>query len=236
MVYIDLRYTPQQNADHYEIIYLFIVNYLTNVQQERDVSIRDDVKYIIAREEFNKFGEKTHLHYHMNFYIPHHSGNHEIKKDNIQKQLNRNFNLKGNKMYCLRVHHDIPTDVDRWWNYTCKQGINGIIVSSGFRECEIANMVMISSAEYEQRKKENCETRQKLMDKNNFRNKLIIHMKKIKSQDRPHLTDKEIWLEIAGFYRKSHMTPPYNKLDDIVVDVKVELEYLSLDKYYDLTH
>jgi len=236
MVYIDLRYTPQEN-DESERIYLYIVNYLKNVQQEREVGARDDVKFIVAQEQFNKFGEKTHLHYHMNFYIPHHPGNDEIKKDNLQKQLNRNLGLKGNKMYCLRVHHDMPQDVDRWWNYTCKQGINGIVMSQGFRHVEIENMVMISTAEYEQRKKENCETRQKLMDKNNFRNKLIIHMKKSKSHpDRPRLTDKEIWLEIARFYRKSHMTPPYNKLDDIVIDVKVELEYLSLDKYYDLTH
>lgn len=235
MVYIDLRYTPQE-TDNYEVIYKYIIKILDDAQKERDSATRDSVKYIVVREQFNKFGEKTHLHYHMNFHIPHHSGNDDIKKDNLQKQLNRNLKLKGNKMYCLRVHHDIPTDVDRWWNYTCKQGINGLVVSAGFSQIDLETMVMIASAEYEQRKKENCETRQKLMDKNNFRNKLIIHMKKIKSQDRPRLTDKQIWLEVAGFYRKSHMTPPYNKLDDIVVDVKVELEYLSLDEYYDKTH
>lgn len=252
MPYIDLRYTPRETGDisfssidikktHrgvVEEILKYLCSVLIGIQKERDLGARDEVSYIVAEEEYNKFGEKTHLHYHMNLSVPHHSGNYEFKKETIQKYLNREFNMKGNKMYCLRVHNDIPDDVERWWRYTCKQSIP-IMKSGDFTDECVKEMYMIASAEYEQRKKENCETRQKMIDKNNFRSKIAKHLKEAVSKRDKHgckLSDKMLWLAIAQFYRDNHMTPAYGKLDDLVIDMKVEIGYITLEDYYEMTH
>ena len=251
MPYIDLRYTPMESGDisfssisikntHRGVVEK-LINYISSVlvgiQSEREMEARDEVSYIVSEEMYNKFGEQTHLHYHMNFSVPHHAGNYEFKKETIQKHLNREFKLKGNKMYCLRVHSDMPKDVERWWRYTCKQGKP--IMKKNFSDIEVDEMYKIASAEYEQRKIENCETRQKLIDKNNFRNKIVKHLKDAVSKRDKHgckLTDKMLWLAIAQFYRDNHMTPAYGKLDDLVIDMKVEIGYITLEEYYETTH
>ncbi len=132
MPYLDIRWTPEDleisetdfknyHTNKSNDIMLFLYNYLIELQKEREPAARDLPSYIYTQERFNKFGDQTHLHYHMNFHIPHHPGNIPIKKDNLQKQLNRKFLIRGNRMYALRVHDDIPDNVDRWWMYTVKQ-------------------------------------------------------------------------------------------------------------------
>ncbi len=205
----------------------------------------DRPKWICNYELYNKFGERTHLHYHMNFYIPDHKFNRPVKKDSLAKQLNRTLGLKGNKMYCLRVHHDIPENVDRWWRYCLKQNTLPPLAHDcewcdGFEQEEIDSMHVLAADEYEQRKIENCAARQKMADKNNFRYKLVKHFKK-KADDRQasggaRLDDKQLWCAIASYYMEHNMTPPFGKMDDVLIDLKVEIGYLDIHDYYDLTH
>ena len=64
--------------------------------------IKEIPKLIWVKERYNKFGEITKEHYHLNWELI--ETGIKIKKDTIQKILNRKYHLKGNKMYCLRVH------------------------------------------------------------------------------------------------------------------------------------
>lgn len=277
MVYIDIRYTPpieiidddgtityDYSVNEQENIIKFMYEYLKwSVQAPKLVpedspldipkdAYIDEPKYIVNVERYNKFGEKTHLHYHMNFYIPDHVHNKTVKKDSLAKRLIRSFGLKGNKIYSLRVHADMPENVNRWWRYPLKQSnVDAEHISDEFNEDdirwvhgftleEITAMHVLAADEYEQRKIENCETRQKMADKNNFRSKLIKHFKK-KADDRSacggvRFDDKQLWCAIASYYMEHKMTPPFGKMDDLLIDLKVEIGYMSIHDYYDLTH
>lgn len=245
MVYIDLRFTPQQPYTVEptpinkvkEIVHWF--NKLNSEKQHfLDNQFRLPMKYLVAMEETNKFGEKTHLHFHINMELPtDHPLVKPYRKDTIAKALNRHFGLKGNAMYCLRVH-ERPDDVERWWRYTCKQGIP-VVSSPDFTEEVKEEMHKIAKAEYQQRVVENQQTRDKLISKNNFRQKLSKHLhEKLDNMLKKGLkvSDKQLWLAIAEYYRASHTTPPFNKMDDLVIDMKVELKYITLEEYYDIHH
>jgi len=243
MVYIDLRYTPQPDQQlKPEVMVNRIIEFFKELNNQKqsflDDIFRIKIKYLVAREEYNKFGEKTHLHYHINMELT--SENDLIKpyrKDTISKSLNRQLGLKGNKMYCLRVHES-PDNIERWWRYCCKQSIP-IGSSSHFSDEELEEMNKIATAEYEQRVVENKETRDKINNKNNFRQKLSKHLHQKLDNMKKHgheVSDKQLWLAIAEYYRANHTTPPFMKMDDLVVDMKVELNYITLEQYYDLKH
>jgi len=243
MVYIDIRYTPPPDLMMPgETMVLRILDFFEELNNQKQ-SFLDDIfvvkmRYLVAREEYNKFGEKTHLHFHINMELStHHALIKPYRKDTIAKALNRQLGLKGNAMYCLRVHES-PDNIDRWWRYCCKQSIP-FSSSPCFSVEEKEEMTKIAKAEYEQRVVENKETRDKINNKNNFRQKLSKHLHtKLDGmlQHGQKVSDKQLWLAITKFYRDNHTTPPFQKLDDLVIDMKVEINYISLEEYYDLKH
>ncbi len=243
MVYIDLRYTPPKDAQIVpETMVLRILDYFDELNDSKqsflDAPFRKKMRYLVAREEYNKFGEKTHLHFHINMELE--TENPLVKpyrKDTIGKQLNRQFALKGNAMYCLRVHES-PENISRWWRYCCKQSIP-MSSSPCFSKEEKEEMNKIAMSEYEQRVVENQATRDKINNKNNFRQKLAKYLHEKLDTRLKHgimVSDKQLWLAIAEYYRKNHTTPPFMKMDDLVIDMKVELKYITLEEYYDLKH
>ena len=247
MVYIDLRHTPpadyeERFKESHMVMVNAIINYFKDLNSERQSYVtaehRAQLKYLVVCEEHNKFGEKTHLHYHINMEL--FSDSPYVKpyrKDSLAKALNRNLGLKGNAMYCLRVHTD-PDNIERWWRYCCKQHIP-IDNSDHFSEDELVEMNKIAKAEYEQRVVENNQTRDKMINKNNFRQKLMKHLHECLDSRLAKgimVSDKLLWIAIAEYYRKNHTTPPFMKMDDLVVDVKVELKYITLEEYYDIKH
>ena len=74
-----------------------------------------------------------------------------------------------------------------------------------------------------------------MIDKNNFRNKLIKHLC-IKHNEKVYREDVEIFCDICEFYKKSGMTAPFRKLDDLVIDMKVEMGMLTYKQYYYINH
>lgn len=193
--------------------------------------IREIPRFIWVKEMYNKFGEVTKAHYHLNWELI--ETGIKVKKDTIQKMLNRKYHLKGNKMYCLRVHDALDEDGDRWWRYVCKQKKPSVY--RGFTDEQINNFHCLANDEYEQRKKENIKSRDKLLDKNNFRNKLIKHMCKI-HEEKPYEEDVDIYCDICEFYKSNHATAPFRKLDDLVIDIKVEMKLITYREYYYLNH
>ena len=241
-MYIDLRYTPPADEKEHEKKVNNILNFFIELNNDKqsylDDIFRIKIKYLVAREESNKFGEKTHLHYHINMELcTENPLTKPYRKDTIGKALNRQLGLKGNKMYCLRVH-ETTDNLERWWRYCCKQSIP-ISCSHHFSEAELKEMNIIAAAEYDQRVVENKATRDKINNKNNFRQKLAKHLHTKLDGMKKHgamVSDKQLWLAIAEYYRANHTTPPFQKLDDLVIDMKVELEYITLENYYDLKH
>lgn len=247
MVYFELRYTPSPDSQkedgerkvHDILLWLDELNKLH--QEELMEELRKPNKWLIARESKNKYGEETHLHYHINVELPSsYLAIKPYKKDNMAKTLNRRFGLKGNKMYCLRLHQSLDSNWERWWRYCCKQG-TPFHASTQWDSQELLEMTKIANAEYIQRTKENNETRDKLVAKNNFRQKLAKHLKtkfcnKTQVENNFRIEDKYLWITIAKYYQENHTTPPFCKMDDLVIDMKVEMKWTSLEEYYDMKH
>lgn len=243
MVYIDIRYTPPAQYEESPLMKVNdILNWFRKLNEDKqsflDEQFRVPMRFLVAKEQYNKFGEATHMHFHINMECT--TEHHLIKpyrKDTIAKSLNRQLGLKGNAMYCLRVLES-PDDIDRWWRYTCKQSVP-MSSSRDYNDGELEEMHKIAKAEYDQRVCENKQTRDKLISKNNFRQKLAKHLHtKLDGMLKKgqQVCDKQLWLAIAEYYRENHTTPPFNKMDDLVIDMKVEIKYITLEEYYDLKH
>ena len=244
MVYFELRYTPCQ-ADNGEQTVNDIIDWLDELNESHQTELLPDLrkpnKWLIARESKNKYGEETSLHYHINVELPSsYLAIKPYKKDNMAKTLNRRFGLKGNKMYCLRLHQCLDSNWERWWRYCCKQGLP-YDSSAQWEKQELLEMTKIANAEYIQRTKENNETRDKLVAKNNFRQKLAKFLKTkfcndLQVEHNYRIDDKYLWITIAKYYQDNHTTPPFQKMDDLVIDMKVEMKWITLEEYYDIKH
>lgn len=250
MVYVDIRLTLEEAEKaspalwrigneivkepepHQNGLVMTFHNYLNSKNEKfhRDLILNTTpMKWIWVKEKYNKYGEVTKTHYHLNWWLP--DTGFQFNQDSFRKFIN-SIGLKGVKSYCMRTHKDIG-DSDRWWRYTCKQSVP--LTYSGFTESEIKEFHLLANDEWEQRKIENIAKRQKLEDKNNFRNKIIKHLKQLYVEQEPS-SDKQIFCDIAKFYRKNHQTAPFKKLDDLVIDMKCELGLLTIEEYYDLLH
>ncbi len=220
---------PQQNP-----LVIQIHNYLIRKNKKDHEKLCypevTDIKYIWVKEKFNKYGEITKTHYHLNWWLP--DIGVQFSQDTFRKWLNDNMGLKGSAVYCMRCHKDIG-DTERWWRYVCKQVIP--IAFSGFQQNIIDEFHKLANDEWEQRKIEKIAMREKLENKNNFRNKLIKHMQK-QHKEKPYSIDRDIFCDIARFYKKNHQTAPFKKLDDLVIDMKCEMNIITYEDYYDMTH
>ena len=251
MVFIDLRITleeaqkvsPLWKIDntcvaepepHQNPVVLEIHNYLMRKNKKFHDQLCmpkiTEMKWIWVKEKFNKYGELTKAHYHLNWWLV--DLGIKFSQDTFRKWLNDCMKLKGSAVYCMRCHPDIG-DTDRWWRYTCKQVIP--IAYSGFLSSAIEEFHKLANDEYEQRKIEKIAMREKLENKNNFRNKLIKHMIK-QHKEKPYIMDRDIFCDICRYYKKNHQTCPFRKLDDLVIDIKCEIGMLSYEQYYDQTH
>lgn len=191
-------------------------------------------KWIACREVLNKFGEITKKHFHLNMYI--HDKKNKVKKDTLQKWIRRK-GAKGNAAYALQFVED-PKDEDRWWRYTLKEAEydtlnpreSNVWHGDAF-ECEdIWNMQKFAADERKRQVEQNLKTREKLMSKNNFRNKLF---KYLEEQFPDEQRKRALIKEIAKFYQKEGNSPPGNKLLDICWDYLVETGRASWDDWID---
>lgn len=219
MSYLELRLTiPELPSEfQYDAIYKHIIKELKE----------EPIRYIVGREQHNKCGEliKDHFHISMELEEP-------INLDSFRKKLNRSYGIKGNNMYCLRQHLDLKEDEQRWWRYPIKQ--HPAVASKGFTEVELDALHTAGLDEYNQRVKENKLAQEKMLMKNNFRNKLIKYLNN--KYNGAHQPDKTIFIDIYTFYKEAHTTCPFKKMPDLIIDMKLETGMITIDEYYDIKY
>lgn len=221
-MYLDLRITPEMwplFLVHFEAlkIYLFGRHEL--------------IRYIVGFEKTNKYGEVAKHHYHIAIeYTLTTYKNKSTEKDTIAKYFNRNYLLKTNAMYCLRVHETLD-DIDRYFRYVCKEEI---YESSGFSVKQLDEYTILSKDEKARSELFHCNAREANEAKSNFRNKMFISLKKLFTDEKP--SRKTIWIEICKFYQESYQSPPWKKIDDVVLDFQVYNSQLTLLQMYDERH
>lgn len=220
-MFIDLRITPK-----------FIEGY-ADVPEEWNLatwwgSIRNHFKperWILGKEELDKFGAKTHLHYHINM------GECDIEcgKDAMQKWIRTNLCCKGNKCYSIRVMGDLD-DEARWWRYPLKQ--KGVKIH-GFEKQDIATMSLLAIDEYNQTAARNIKTRAKLENKSQFRDKLHAHLKERHQHVRGRCA---LYVLIAKYYQECGNVPPTGKLYDCVIDYLTIIGHMTWEEHFARHH
>lgn len=185
---------------------------------------------VIGEEKTNKFGEQTKIHYHINFYC-----DDEIKKDTIQKWFRTAHNVKGNSQYSIRVQPELK-DHYRWWRYPIKEKTFWIKNPEMFQQFGVTYEEAKRQAVDERNRQieMNLKTRQSLMDKNAFRDKMFRSLKE--EYQETSVTDKKIWCDIGSYYIRHSKTPAFGKLDDMVIDFKVSTGLVTIEEVYEFRH
>lgn len=227
MKYLDLRITPSLAGTEYPSSMTPLTLALGHLKR-----VTQPLRYIVAEEEFNDHGEKTHKHYHIALEYNEVDQEKPLKKDTLQKWI-RTLNFKGNS-YCVRLHESID-DIDRWFRYCCKEKD---IDSYNFTAEELEGYRILAKDEKARTVLYHKQSQEKQDAKNNFRNKMFKHFKELidnnPNGEKP--SDKTIWCNFADFYREKHSTPPWKKLDDIVIDFKAHMQYISMEGAYEMFH
>lgn len=219
-----LKGTPDADTEYKQQRYALAFMYKVGEYLESEC-------YVMGEEKTNKFGEATHLHYHINYYTEK-----DIKKDSVQKWIRNTYKLKGKEQYCVRVHIDLE-DRNRWWRYPMKENL--IINSKNLNEYlhdgqTVKLLQALAKDEKKRQVEQNLKTRQNLMDKNAFRDNMFRHFKDEYKDNLPE--DKTLWCKMSLYYIKHSKTPPFGKLDDTVIDFKVSIGAISIEDVYDMRH
>lgn len=227
-MFIQFRLTPKFALNPEEA---FVRMFLRNFTEHLD-SLGDIVHQASVWESKNKFGEETHKHLHWNleFYE-----NEILNKDSLMAWLRRQpIGIKGNKCYSLKIVAD-PQDEKRWWRYLLKEAdLNkGYVLPQDFDEfieCQCAR------DERNQQVIRNLASRDKLLKKDSFRLRIFAKMKQ-KEAELGHIpTDKFLWCEFVKMYQEDNRIPPFNTMDNLVLDYKCYNGILTPEEYYDSTH
>lgn len=174
----------------------------------------ENTRYLVAHEATNKFGEPCSQHYHINIH-----GEMSVQKETLQKWFNKH-GAKGNKAYCIQVREDVE-DEGRWWRYCCKEAL---LLHSGFSVEDLGKMVEMAVCERAHQVKTNVKTRDRLVNKNQFRDKLFQYLK----AKHPHVSCECALIQLVGeYYQDQGKTPPFSKLGDVVLDYLIVVKSMS---------
>ena len=150
-----------------------------------------------------------------------------MKKDTIQKWL-RSREICGKAAYCLRVNTDVD-DEERWWRYVLKEnGLKKYV--KGFTEKDYLLLEIKAKDEKQRTANKNNDDLTKLMNKNQFRDKMFNKLKELYPDKK---TEKELFSLIGKYYQTENKTPPFSKLLDIVLDFQVFMTFMTFEEYYE---
>lgn len=147
--------------------------------------------YALGYEKLNKYGEKTHPHFHFNFLS-------DAKKETIAAYIRRmdGWNIKGKEMYALSVYPD-PDDYDRWFRYVAKEKLIRKFCS-GFTEKQLDEMELLAKDERARAIKYNIEKRELLLKKSTLYERYSKEL--CNSLQKNEMDYKSIWLGFLKLY------------------------------------
>lgn len=232
MVFIQLRFTPCQFTEKswggvLEKSGCYLMEHIRSYYGKANIA-----KYICVLETLDKYGDICDPHFHINLEVP----DHTKTKDNFQKLIRRlTAGIKGNSCYSVRYIED-PEDEDRWWRYCIKEKIAKPVYHSFSKEWVQLNRILAVD-ERTRTIKFNRASRERNLQKDTFRLKLFKNVTNtLKNQPISSNMDKTIYCLIICFYQENNKTPPFNNLDNIVIDYKLMSNVITPEEYYNIHH
>lgn len=177
---------------------------------------------VLGFETKNKFNEDTHPHYHYNMIVEQHEDNYKNNqqfKSSLQEWF-RSQGYKGNA-YCVRVNADVK-DEKRWLRYPMKQGN---FITQGIEDA--TQLSLLAQDEFARQVEMNLKSRQRNLDKNQFRDKLWKHLDDLKITG-----DKEIAQAIFHFYNDNGRDAPIFDLQNKVLNYQICRKIKDLSEIY----
>jgi hypothetical protein len=130
----------------------------------------------------------------------------------------------GNKAYCIQIREDVE-DEGRWWRYCCKEAL---LLHRGFSDEDLGKMVEMAVSERAHQVATNVKTRDRLVNKNQFRDKLFKHLK----DNHAAVRDESKLIRLVGeYYQAQSKTPPFSKLQDVVLDYLIVVKSISWEDF-----
>jgi len=232
IMYLQLRITPQFTTDpcvcRTNLITSALVEYLD----------RDNIEtFAVCSETLNKFGEKTHPHWHFNIVgdFP------DLRKDSFQAWFRRRpFGPKGNKSYSFKMVGD-PEDENRWHRYLLKetntlQGCKGIpLFPEGF------DRTLNEALAQDERKiqiKRNLDARERMLQTSSFKTVMFADILKELQKENNGSKFKfyDIWFLIQGYFRHKGKVVPYSTLPDYTYDFMITYGIITPAEYFMQRH
>lgn len=190
-------------------------------------------RYICVLEKVGKRGEVVDPHFHINLEVPDHSKS----KDNFQKVIRKwTAGIKGNA-YMVRYVED-PEDEDRWWRYCLKELDAPCWFSKKGFEKEWIDLAKKLACDERSRTQEfNRAATERLLQKETFRLKMFKNLTvSLAKVPRSANFDRQIYCMIIRYYQDNNKTPPFNNLDNIVIDYKLVEEFMTPEEYFNIRH
>ena len=226
-MFIQIRVTPEFCKEpclaRWELIKPALFKYLT-----KDGAVVNSSA--VCKERYNKFGEETHPHYHINLECD----MYDFKKENFQKWFRgQPFLPSGNKAYSIKIVGD-PEDENRWWRYLLKDDKSKLLDSNFPEGFDIELNRKMAIDERLQQIKKNIEARERLLRTDSFRLRAFAHLSALYNNDLK--TNRQIFSDLVRYYQENNKIPPFNSLMNMVYDYKVHTKQMTPEDYYDQFH
>jgi len=191
-----------------------------------------DTNYVLGYEETNKYGEKTHAHYHFNFES-------DVEKETLRKWLTRTadkkeYKLKGKECYCFQQHNNVD-DYHRWFRYCLKEKMINKYTSykadSGAPTLE--ELIMLAKDEKKRSVQSNCLRREKMNNKLSYFDKIVS---KMESLDPKLLTQKQIFIFITTYYVEDKKPVNPVTIRGYINNYMLMKKLISYDEFYELNN
>lgn len=235
MVFIQLRFTPCKFTEpgSWGGDSLQTKGYL--LSKVLDYYGKDNVtRYICVLETIDNKGAICDPHFHINLEVP----CHQKTKDNFQKYVRKlSGGIKGAACYAVAYIED-PIDEDRWWRYCLKEVGSKVWFSKhGFQKDWISLARTLACDERARTIEFNKASMQRHIQKDSFRLKMFKNVTNtLKNQPISSNLDKHLYCLIIRYYQDNNKTPPFNNLDNIVIDYKLVAKIITPEEYYNIHH
>lgn len=200
--------------------------------------------YSTGYEKLNKYGEPCDPHIHFNFIG-------DIDRVNPKRCMsdwlkrhfaNLDIELKGNKQWSLQMVEE-PKDFVRWFRYPLKEGpVDRMIAWEDSEEIDqigIENFINLAKAERSDSIHQNILRREKLRNKDQFKQKMYEYIEELRQQNEIATTScskKLIWVWIFNYYRKIEKPINFEKVEGYCNLWLSDHDLLRPDDAYDLYH
>lgn len=217
-----LRVTPSE----FKCPFGFALGIIKALLKRKDV---EEDMYITADEVLDKYGRKTHRHFHFNFIC-------DGKKDTLQRFirrwfLEREYICNNANCYALSVY-DEPDDEIRWWRYCMKEKVIASLTRlDSFTITQIEEFKICARDERKRSIQANLAYEKKQKEKSSMFDRIKKHLSKMDLK-----TFRSINIEIVKYYVSEGKPICVRTVDGYTNNYMLSSKLITYEEFYNQYH